>query len=91
MTANDELMQFQADILGVPVVRPVVAETTALGAAYAAGLAVGFWDNLDDLRANWQEDKRWEPDMDSAERDRELRLWKKAVTKSMDWVDDDVR
>ena len=91
MTANDALMQFQADILGVPVVRPVVAETTALGAAYAAGLAVGFWDNLDDLRANWQEDKRWEPDMDSAERDRELRLWKKAVTKSMDWVDEDVR
>lgn len=91
MTANDELMQFQADILGVPVVRPVVAETTALGAAYAAGLAVGFWDNLDDLRANWQEDKRWEPDMDPTERDRELRLWKKAVTKSMDWVDDDVR
>lgn len=91
MTANDELMQFQADILGVPVVRPVVAETTALGAAYAAGLAVGFWDNLDDLRANWQEDKRWEPDMDSDERERELRLWKKAVTKSMDWIDDDVR
>lgn len=91
MTANDALMQFQADILGVPVVRPVVAETTALGAAYAAGLAVGFWDNLDDLRANWQEDKRWEPDMDPDERDRELRLWKKAVTKSMDWVDDDVR
>ncbi|MEV7767071.1 glycerol kinase GlpK [Microbacterium sp. NPDC086615] len=91
MTANDALMQFQADILGVPVVRPVVAETTALGAANAAGLAVGFWDNLDDLRANWQEDKRWEPDMDSDERDRELRLWKKAVTKSMDWVDDDVR
>ena len=91
MTANDALMQFQADILGVPVVRPVVAETTALGAAYAAGLAVGFWDNLDDLRANWQEDKRWEPDMDSDERARELRLWKKAVTKSMDWVDDDVR
>ncbi|MBT9606502.1 glycerol kinase GlpK [Microbacterium sp.] len=91
MTANDELMQFQADILGVPVVRPVVAETTALGAAYAAGLAVGFWDNLDDLRANWQEDKRWEPDMDPTERERELRLWKKAVTKSMDWVDEDVR
>ena len=91
MTANDALMQFQADILGVPVVRPVVAETTALGAAYAAGLAVGFWDNLDDLRANWQEDKRWEPSMDDSERERELRLWKKAVTKSMDWIDDDVR
>ncbi|QEW02613.1 glycerol kinase GlpK [Microbacterium lushaniae] len=91
MTANDALMQFQADILGVSVIRPVVAETTALGAAYAAGLAVGFWDNLDDLRANWQEGKRWEPDMDPEERERQLRLWKKAVTKSMDWVDDDVR
>jgi glycerol kinase len=91
MTANDALMQFQADILGVPVVRPVVAETTALGAAYAAGLAVGFWDNLDDLRANWQEDKRWEPNLDPEERERQLRLWKKAVTKSMDWVDDDVQ
>jgi glycerol kinase len=90
MTANDELMQFQADILGVPVIRPVVAETTALGAAYAAGLAVGFWNNLDDLRANWQEDKRWEPNLDPEERERQLRLWKKAVTKSMDWVDDDV-
>ncbi|MGP3535295.1 glycerol kinase GlpK [Microbacterium sp. RD1] len=90
MTANDALMQFQADILGVPVIRPVVAETTALGAAYAAGLAVGFWEGLDDLRANWQEDKRWEPQMDPDERDRQLRLWKKAVTKSMDWVDDDV-
>ncbi len=64
MIANDTLMQFQADILGVPVVRPVVAETTALGAAYAAGLAVGFWNDLDELRANWQEDKRWEPKMD---------------------------
>ncbi|MFG6443756.1 glycerol kinase GlpK [Microbacterium sp. P06] len=90
MTANDELMQFQADILGVPVVRPVVAETTALGAAYAAGLAVGFWNNLDDLRANWQEDKRWEPNLDEEERARQIRLWKKAVTKSMDWVDADV-
>lgn len=91
MVANDALMQFQADILGVPVVRPVVAETTALGAAYAAGLAVGFWSGLDDLSANWQEDRRWEPTLDEAERDRQLRLWRKAVTKSMDWVDDDVR
>ncbi|MCS5488117.1 glycerol kinase GlpK, partial [Curtobacterium flaccumfaciens pv. beticola] len=90
MTANDALMQFQADILNVPVVRPVVAETTALGAAYAAGLAVGFWANLDELRANWQEDKRWEPQLDDAERDRQLRLWKKAVTKTFDWVDEDV-
>ena len=90
-TANDLLMQFQADILGVPVVRPVVAETTALGAAYAAGLAVGFWSGLDDLRANWQEDARWEPSMDTAEADRLMRNWKKAVTKTLDWVDDDVR
>jgi glycerol kinase len=90
MIANNLLMQFQADILGVPVVRPVVAETTALGAAYAAGLAVGFWDGLDDLRANWQEDSRWEPQMDEAKRDRLLRNWKKAVTKTFDWVDKDV-
>jgi len=91
MTANDALMQFQADILGVPVVRPVVAETTALGAAYAAGLAVGFWKDLDEVGQNWQEDKRWEPSMDADERARQLRLWKKAVTKSMDWVDADVK
>ncbi|RFA12549.1 glycerol kinase [Subtercola boreus] len=90
-TTNDTLLQFQADILGVPVVRPVVAETTALGAAYAAGLATGFWANLDDLRANWLEDKRWEPNMDEDERARLYRNWKKAVTKSMDWVDEDVR
>ncbi|TFD51560.1 glycerol kinase GlpK [Cryobacterium frigoriphilum] len=90
MIANNTLMQFQADILGVPVVRPVVAETTALGAAYAAGLAVGFWSGLDELRANWQEDSRWVPKMDVEERDRQLRNWKKAVTKTFDWVDDDV-
>ncbi|BDI22685.1 glycerol kinase GlpK [Herbiconiux sp. L3-i23] len=90
MIANDLLMQFQADILGVPVVRPEVAETTALGAAYAAGLAVGFWDNLDDLRSNWQENKRWEPSLDEAERERTYRNWKKAVTKTFDWVDEDV-
>ncbi|GAA3868278.1 glycerol kinase GlpK [Leifsonia kafniensis] len=90
MIANNLLMQFQADILGVPVVRPVVAETTALGAAYAAGLAVGFWSDLDDLRANWQEDSRWTPKMDEAERARQLRNWKKAVTKTFDWVDEDV-
>ncbi|WP_417561995.1 glycerol kinase GlpK [Microbacterium sp.] len=90
MTANDVLMQFQADILDVPVVRPVVAETTALGAAYAAGLAVGFWNDLDELRGNWQEDRRWTPKIDPAERDRLLRNWKKAVTKTFDWVDDDV-
>lgn len=91
MIANEVLMQFQADILGVPVVRPVVAETTALGAAYAAGLAVGVWSGLDDLRANWQEDSRWTPNMDEVERERLLREWKKAVTKSMDWVDADTK
>jgi glycerol kinase len=90
MVANDLLMQFQADILGVPVVRPVVAETTALGAAYAAGLAVGFWSGLDDLRANWAEDRRWRPELQAAEKDRQFRLWKKAVTKSFGWVDEDV-
>jgi glycerol kinase len=90
-TTNDTLLQFQADILGVPVVRPVVAETTALGAAYAAGLAVGFWSGLDDLAKNWQEDRRWEPAMDEAEQGRLLRNWRKAVTKTLDWVDDDVR
>ncbi|TFD26024.1 MULTISPECIES: glycerol kinase GlpK [Cryobacterium] len=90
MIANNLLMQFQADILGVPVVRPVVAETTALGAAYAAGLAVGFWAGLDELRTNWQEDSRWTPQMDSTERNRQLRNWKKAVTKTFGWVDEDV-
>jgi glycerol kinase len=91
MVQNDTLMQFQADILDIPVVRPQVAETTALGAAYAAGLAVGFWNDFDDLRKNWQEDKRWEPSMEEDERQRQYRLWKKAVTKTFDWVDDDVQ
>ncbi len=87
MVVNETLMQFQADILGVPVIRPVVAETTALGAAYAAGLAVGFWANEDDIRNNWAEDKRWEPQMDAADRDKAFAQWKKAVTKTFDWVD----
>ncbi|HEV7741387.1 MAG TPA: glycerol kinase GlpK [Pseudolysinimonas sp.] len=86
MAANDALMQFQADILGVPVVRPAVIETTALGAAYAAGLAVGFWKDLDELRANWREDTRWEPALDPKEREERLAVWKKAVTRSFDWV-----
>ena len=90
MTGNELLMQFQADILGVPVVRPQVAETTALGAAYAAGIAVGFWDGEQDVIDNWAEDIRWEPQMAAGERDRLLRNWKKAVTKTLDWVDDDV-
>jgi glycerol kinase len=91
MVANDALMQFQADILGIPVIRPKIVETTALGAAYAAGLAVGFWKDTEEVGKYWAEDKRWEPQMDAAERERQLRLWKKAVTKSMDWVDEDVR
>jgi glycerol kinase len=91
MTANEDLMQFQADILGVDVVRPAVTETTALGAAYAAGLAVGYWSDLGELKANWAEGKRWSPNLDEAERERLLRLWHKAVTKSFDWVDDDGR
>ncbi len=91
MTANEVLMQFQADQVGVPVVRPVVAETTALGAAYAAGIAVGYWDGEQDVIDNWAEDKRWEPKMDEAERDRLYRQWKKAVTRTFDWVDDDVK
>lgn len=91
MIANNTLMQFQADLLGVDVVAPKVAETTALGAAYAAGIAVGFWEGEADVVVNWQERKRWSPDMDSAEVDRQYRLWKKAVTKSFGWVDEDVR
>ncbi len=86
MVVNDTLMQFQADILGVPVVRPVVAETTALGAAYAAGLAVGFWESEADIRANWAADKRWEPQADPAERDRQYALWNKAVERTYDWL-----
>ncbi|MCK6209764.1 glycerol kinase GlpK [Georgenia sp. EYE_87] len=91
MIANETLMQFQADILGVPVVRPKVAETTALGAAYAAGIAVGFWQGEQDVIDNWAEDKRWEPSMDEGERERTYRLWKKAVTRTFDWVDEDVK
>ncbi len=91
MTRNATLMQFQADILGIPVVRPRVVETTALGAAYAAGLAVGVWADRDELRTHWKEDARFEPRMDPDERARRYRQWKKAVSKSIDWVDDDAR
>ena len=87
MVANELLMQFQADLLGVPVIRPVVAETTALGAAYAAGLATGFWAEVEDLRENWQEDKRWQPQMDPAKRDEYYKYWKKAVTRTFDWFE----
>lgn len=89
MTANDLLMQTQADLLGVDVVRPVVAETTALGAAYAAGLAVGYWSSTDEIVANWALDKRWSPQRDEAWRARELRRWRKAVARTLDWVDED--
>ena len=82
-------MQFQSDILGVPVVRPKVAETTALGAAYAAGLAVGFWENLEDLRENWLVDKTWDPDMDMANRKQLYKGWLKAVQRTMGWVEQD--
>jgi glycerol kinase len=87
MVQNDLLMQFQADILDVPVIRPKVAETTSLGAAYAAGLAVGFWGEIEDLRANWGKDHEWTPSMDSARRDHEYHMWKKAVTRTFDWVE----
>ncbi|MGO8687891.1 MAG: glycerol kinase GlpK [Candidatus Dormibacteria bacterium] len=86
MVCNELLMQFQADALGTPVIRPKVAETTALGAAYAAGLAVGLWADFDELRDNWQVDHRWEPTMDPDEREKEYRLWKKAVARTLDWA-----
>ena len=87
MTANALLMQFQADILGIPVIRPAIPETTALGAAYAAGLAVGFFDSLDQLRGMWKEDARWDPKMTPDVRARKRSQWAKAVTRSFDWVD----
>ncbi|UXA13183.1 glycerol kinase GlpK [Mycobacterium sp. SMC-8] len=89
ITANDLCMQIQADVLGVDVVKPVVAETTALGAAYAAGLAAGFWDGPDDLRANWQEGKRWSPDWSGEQREDGYAGWRKAVQRTLDWVDVD--
>lgn len=89
MVHNDLLMQFQADILGVPVVRPKVAETTSLGAAYAAGLAVGFWSGLDVLRDNWGVDKRWQPVMDGGVRESRYRDWKRAVERTFNWIETD--
>jgi glycerol kinase len=87
MVYNDTLMQFQADSLQVPVIRPKVAETTALGAAYAAGLAVGFWNSYEDLRANWGKDKEWTPKMGADEVASQYAMWKKAVTRTFDWVE----
>ncbi|HTC42236.1 MAG TPA: glycerol kinase GlpK [Candidatus Acidoferrales bacterium] len=87
MVENDFLMKFQADILNIPVLRPAIKETTALGAAYAAGLAVGYYSNLQDLRDNWSADRTWQPHMEEAQRDTYYRQWKKAVTRSFGWLD----
>jgi len=87
MVQNELLMQFQADILNVPVTRPKVSETTALGAAYAAGLAVGYWPDIKSLRRNWSADRTWQPEMDSARREVLFRGWQKAVTRTFDWVE----
>jgi glycerol kinase len=87
MVSNDLLMQFQSDMLARPVVRPVVQETTSLGAAYAAGLAVGFYTSLEDLRGNWAVDRTWNVTMDSIRREQLYRTWKKAVTRSFDWIE----
>jgi glycerol kinase len=86
MVVNELLMQFQADILDVPVVRPKVVETTALGAAYAAGLATGVWSGPDELARNWSVDHRWTPAMPANERERLYGAWKKAVARSLDWA-----
>jgi glycerol kinase len=88
MVFNEMLMEFQSDVLGVPVIRPKVAETTALGAAYAAGLAVGFWESEDDIRANWGIDKTWTPDEDSNASTELYAQWKKAVTRTFDWIEE---
>ena len=87
MVFNELLMQFQADILDVPVIRPKIAETTALGAAYAAGLAVGYWSGFEELKANWGQDKIWVPQMDDKIREMQFSGWKKAVTRSFDWIE----
>jgi glycerol kinase len=89
MTANNLLMQSLADVLDVPVVRPNVAETVSLGAAYAAGLAVGFWSDTDALRANWHVAAQWLPNMDPERRERGYRKWHKAVMRTTDWLDED--
>ena len=87
MVVNELLMQFQSDILNIPVIRPKVTETTALGAAYAAGLAVGFWKGLEDIRSNWVKEKQWTPQMSGSERDKQTKYWLKAVSRSFDWVE----
>ncbi len=89
MVVNELLMQFQSDLVKVPVVRPSMIETTALGAAYAAGLAVGYWKDLNDLKQNWGIDKTWTPNMEAAKREKLIKYWKKAVTRSFDWEEED--
>jgi glycerol kinase len=87
MVVNELLMQFQADLLRVPVIRPKITETTALGAAFAAGLSVGYWDSREQLTSLWEEERRWEPEMEQAERERKIHFWKKAVSRSFDWLE----
>jgi len=88
MVRNETLMQFQSDILGVPVIRPHITETTSLGAAYAAGLATGFWNDVEELRRNWTPDRTWQPNMDRRQRDTLFRDWKRAVTRTFDWIEE---
>jgi glycerol kinase len=87
MVANELLMQYQADVLNVPVIRPKVSESTALGAAYAAGLAMGYWANTDEMRNNWGVDKIWKPSEDDTARTKHFAQWKKAVTRTFDWIE----
>jgi glycerol kinase len=87
MVVNELLMQFQADLLGVPVIRPRITETTALGAAFAAGLSVGYWDSLDQLTALWEEERRWAPQMEQEARRQRIHFWRKAVSRSFDWLE----
>jgi glycerol kinase len=88
MTANGLLMQFQSDVVNVPVIRPVIRETTVLGAVYAAGIAVGYWRDLAEVQSNWREDTRWTPHMDAAHRDRDSARWQKAVERTLNWIED---
>jgi glycerol kinase len=87
MVANELLMQFQADILDVPVIRSSVTEKTAFGAANAAGVAIGFWSDLEELRKNWEADKIWKPQMSTKNRENRIRYWKKAVERTFNWIE----
>ncbi len=87
MVGNDMLMQFQADLLDVPVIRPAITETTVLGAAYAAGLAVGFWEDIDDVTRHWEQDRRFVPKMQGSRREELITGWEKALARSLGWVE----